>query len=62
LECSARLRWCAREIGVIDEDYAHDGVELTVVWGEPDGGTSKPGVERHVQADIRAVVSTGPLN
>jgi vanillate/3-O-methylgallate O-demethylase len=49
-------------IGVIDEAYACDGVELTVVWGEPDGGTSKPGVERHVQAEIRALVSTKPLN
>jgi glycine cleavage system aminomethyltransferase T len=49
-------------IGVIDEEYAHDGVELTVVWGEPDGGTPKPGVERHIQAEIRAVVSTAPLN
>jgi glycine cleavage system aminomethyltransferase T len=49
-------------IGVIDEEHARDGGELTVVWGEPDGGTSKPGVERHVQTEIRAVVSAGPLN
>jgi glycine cleavage system aminomethyltransferase T len=48
-------------IGVIDQDHARDGQELTVIWGEPDGGTSKPGVERHVQAEIRATVSTTPL-
>jgi len=48
-------------IGVIDREHARDGKELTVVWGEPDGGTSKPGVERHVQAEIRATVSTTPL-
>ncbi|MGE0214764.1 hypothetical protein [Mycolicibacterium sp.] len=48
-------------IGIIDEEFARDGVELTLVWGEPDGGTAKPGVERHVQAEIRATVSTVPL-
>jgi hypothetical protein len=48
-------------VGVIDAQHAQDGVEVTVVWGEPDGGSSKPGVERHVQAEIRAVVSTTPL-
>jgi vanillate/3-O-methylgallate O-demethylase len=49
-------------IGVLDERQARDGVEVTLLWGEPDGGTSKPGVERHVQAEVRATVSTVPLN
>jgi glycine cleavage system aminomethyltransferase T len=48
-------------MGVLDEQFARDGAELTLVWGEPDGGTSKPGVERHVQAEIRAVVHAAPL-
>ena len=33
---------------------------MTFVWGEEDGGTSKPTVERHVQTEIRAVVSPVP--
>jgi glycine cleavage system aminomethyltransferase T len=49
-------------IGVIDEEHARDGVELTLVWGEPDGGSAKPGVERHVQTEIRATVSSVPLS
>jgi vanillate/3-O-methylgallate O-demethylase len=49
-------------IGVIDEEYARDGAELTLVWGEPDGGSAKPGVERHVQTEIRAKVSSVPLS
>jgi len=48
-------------IGVIDQEHARDGQQLTLIWGEPDGGTSKPGVERHDLAEIRATVSTTPL-
>ncbi len=48
-------------IALLDELYARDGAEVVLVWGEPDGGTGKPGVERHVQAEIRATVSTRPL-
>ena len=33
---------------------------MTLVWGEPDGGSAKPTVERHVQTEIRAVVSPVP--
>lgn len=37
------------------------GTEVTVVWGEPDGGTEKATVERpHRQAEIRATVSPVP--
>ena len=32
----------------------------TFVWGEEDGGSSKPTVEPHVQTEIRAVVSPVP--
>jgi vanillate/3-O-methylgallate O-demethylase len=37
------------------------GSEVTLVWGEEDGGSSKPVVERHAQAEIRAVVSPCPF-
>ena len=33
---------------------------MTFVWGEEDGGSSKPTVEPHVQTEIRAVVSPVP--
>jgi hypothetical protein len=33
---------------------------VTFVWGEEDGGSSKPTVERHKQLEIRATVSPVP--
>jgi vanillate/3-O-methylgallate O-demethylase len=36
------------------------GTEVTVVWGEEGRGSSKPTVERHVQAEIRATVASVP--
>ena len=48
-------------LAMVDEQYAVDGTEVTVVWGEPDGGTAKPTVERHNVSDVRAVLSTRPL-
>ena len=38
------------------------GSEVTLVWGEEGGGSSKPVVERHRQAEIRAVVSPCPYS
>jgi vanillate/3-O-methylgallate O-demethylase len=38
------------------------GNEVTLVWGEEDGGSSKPVVERHVQSEIRAIVSPCPYS
>ncbi|MHA3021775.1 hypothetical protein ACXPWS_16180 [Mycobacterium sp. BMJ-28] len=48
-------------LGVINEADAVDGNEVTVTWGEKDGGSSKPFVERHSQKSVRATVSTTPL-
>ena len=36
------------------------GTELTVVWGEPNGGTKKANVEPHVQKEVRVIVSPVP--
>jgi syringate O-demethylase len=47
-------------LAVVDAEYAEPGTEVTFVWGEEDGGTAKPTVERHVQTEIRAVVSPVP--
>ncbi len=43
-------------------DPAEPGTEVTLVWGEPDGGTRKPTVERHKQVEIKAVVSPLPYS
>jgi vanillate/3-O-methylgallate O-demethylase len=48
-------------LGVVDPD-AEIGSEVTVVWGEPGGGTRKPTVERHKQIEIRAIVSPVPYS
>ncbi len=45
-------------LAMIDHDEAVDGSEVIVVWGEEDGGTAKPAVERHVQTDVRATIRT----
>jgi len=47
-------------LAVLDPEYAESGNEAVLTWGEPNGGTSKPTVERHVQKEIRATVSPVP--
>lgn len=49
-------------LAMVDEAYAEPGTEVTLLWGEPDGGTRKPTVERHVQTEIKAVVSPVPYS
>ncbi len=46
---------------MVDPDIEF-GTEVTLVWGEEDGGSSKPVVERHAQAEIRAIVSPAPYS
>lgn len=45
----------------IQSDLAIDGQELTLIWGEPNGGSGKPTVERHVQKTVRVVVDPKPI-
>jgi vanillate/3-O-methylgallate O-demethylase len=47
-------------LATVDPDVP-PGAEVRVVWGEPDGGTSKPTVEPHEQIEVRAVVSPVPF-
>jgi glycine cleavage system aminomethyltransferase T len=47
-------------LAVVDPEYAEPGTEVTFVWGEEDGGSSKPTVEPHVQTELRAIVSPVP--
>jgi syringate O-demethylase len=41
---------------MIDEEFAIEGSEVTILWGEENGGSSKPTVERHLQTEIRAII------
>ena len=50
---------CMLSLGVVDPDI-EEGDVLTLVWGEPDGGTDKTATERHTQAEIRVRVSPTP--
>ncbi|HEY1244697.1 MAG TPA: aminomethyl transferase family protein [Hyphomicrobiaceae bacterium] len=47
-------------LGFVEEQYAKPGAELTLVWGEENGGTRKTTVERHKQTEIRVVVGPTP--
>jgi syringate O-demethylase len=47
-------------LAVLDADYAEPGTEVTFVWGEEGGGSSKLTVESHKQTEIRAIVSPVP--
>jgi syringate O-demethylase len=49
-------------LAVIDKRYAEPGTQVTLLWGEPGGGTRKPTVEPHVQFEIRATVSPVPYS
>ena len=49
-------------LAVVDIEHSELGTELTVVWGEEGRGSSKPTVERHVQAEIRATVAAIPIS
>jgi syringate O-demethylase len=49
-------------LAILQPEYAEPGTEVTFVWGEENGGTSKPTVERHVQTKIRAIVSPVPYS
>jgi glycine cleavage system aminomethyltransferase T len=47
-------------LAMVDVEHSNPGVEVTLVWGEQGRGSSKPTVERHQQAEIRATVASVP--
>jgi syringate O-demethylase len=49
-------------LAILDQEHAGIGSEVTFVWGEQPGTGSKATVERHVQKEIRAVVSPVPYS
>jgi vanillate/3-O-methylgallate O-demethylase len=50
---------CGLSLGVVDPDI-NFGDELTLLWGEENGGTKKTTVERHRQLEVRVKVSPVP--
>ena len=53
---------CWVSLAVIDERHASAGSEVTILWGEPDGGSKRPTVEPHVQMQLRATVASWPFS
>jgi syringate O-demethylase len=49
-------------LAILEEEHAVVGHEVTFVWGEEDGGTAKPTVERHTQIEMRASVCPAPYS
>jgi vanillate/3-O-methylgallate O-demethylase len=47
-------------LAMVDVQHSDPGVQVTVVWGEQGRGSTKPTVERHQQAEIRATVASVP--
>lgn len=43
-------------LGSIDENLVREGQSLTLIWGEPDGGSNKVTVEPHRQKTVRVTV------
>ena len=50
---------CMLSLGVVEADV-QEGDVLTLIWGEPDGGSRKTSVEPHRQAEIRVRVAPTP--
>jgi hypothetical protein len=51
--------WTALSLGVVDSNV-NLGDELTLVWGEENGGPRKTTVERHVPLAVRVKVAAAP--
>ena len=49
-------------LAMMDVAHSEVGTEVTVVWGEEGGGSTKPTVERHGQAEIRATIAPAPIS
>ena len=49
-------------LAVVNLEHSEPGTPVTIVWGEEGRGSSKPTVERHVQAEIRATVAPAPIS
>jgi glycine cleavage system aminomethyltransferase T len=48
-------------LAMLDEADAEYGSDVDLIWGEPNGGSANPQVERHTQTTIRATVIQRPF-
>src|SRR5262245_58558220 len=49
-------------LAILNNEFSEPGTQVTLVWGEEGRGTTKPTVERHGQAEIRATVAPVPIS
>lgn len=49
-------------LAMVRPDLAETGRHLSILWGEKDGGTSKPHVEEHRQIEVGAEVQPWPIH
>jgi vanillate/3-O-methylgallate O-demethylase len=49
-------------LAIVNNEFSEPGTPVTIVWGEEGRGTTKPTVERHAQAEIRATVQPAPIS
>jgi vanillate/3-O-methylgallate O-demethylase len=49
-------------LGWVEEEFSKPGTELSLVWGEENGGTKKTTVERHKQTEVKVIVSPAPYS
>ncbi len=54
------MKRCMLSLGIVENDI-NVGDVLTLVWGEPNGGSGKTSTERHKQKEIRVRVSPTPM-
>ena len=47
-------------LAVLKSEYAAPGTQLRLTWGEADGGSRKPHVERHRQTEVPVTVAPAP--
>jgi glycine cleavage system aminomethyltransferase T len=51
---------CVVSLATVDAEFAHDGQQLTIVWGDEASIGVKPQVEAHVETEVRVTVRTHP--
>ena len=49
-------------LALLDAESAQPGTQVEITWGEPEGGSRKPSVERHVQTQVKATVEPCPIS
>ncbi|MFN3293004.1 MAG: hypothetical protein ACK4S2_01610 [Gemmobacter sp.] len=49
-------------LAMVRADLAAEGSRVDILWGERDGGTAKPHVERHRQMTVAATVHPWPIH